>query len=257
MTAVLANKYITMLIHHRTSHMPGSIKIFITLSLAVCLLFLCNGPALAAKEPETRASEEAMEGNVKLAGSLLSVQARDLKPEDLMKELGEKCAIKIVLYGDVFTDTPVSMQFHQVPVRQGIERILRTVRIKNYLTHFGETDEDRDRIVQLDLIGKKGGQRELTRGSYPRVQKQIAEQIKATAEDNKPKAVPPQMGKDDAERMQQNFLNMMDQILEQKFEKGEEPDPTAILQLFNDMVPPEMRDKIPPEVLEQMEKLKE
>jgi hypothetical protein len=50
---------------------------------------------------------------------------------------------------------------------------------------------------------------------------------------------------------------MMDQILEQKFEKGEEPDPTAILQLFNDMVPPEMRDKIPPEVLEQMEKLKE
>jgi hypothetical protein len=89
------------------------------------------------------------------------------------------------------------------------------------------------------------------------VKKQLAEQIKAPTENPQPKVVPPQMGKDDAERMQQNFLNMMDQILEQKFEKGEEPDPTAILQLFNDMVPPEMRDKIPPEVLEQLEKLKE
>jgi len=237
--------------------MVGALKNLIALSLAIGLLALCNGPACAAKEPENHASEEAMEGNVKLAGGLLSVQVRDLRSEELMKELGEKCSIKIVLYGDVFTDVPVSIQFHKVPVRQGIERILRTVRIKNYLTHFGETDEDRERIVQLDLIGKKGGQRELTRGSYPRVQKQITEQIKATAEDNKPKAVPPQMGKDDAERMQQNFLNMMDQILEQKFEKGEEPDPAAILQLFNDMVPPEMRDKIPPEVLEQMEKLKE
>jgi hypothetical protein len=237
--------------------MPGAINFFITLSLAVFLFFSCNRAALAARESENHAADEAMEGNVKLAGGLLSVQARDLKPEDLMKELGEKCAIKIVLYGDVFSDIPVSMQFHQVPVRQGIERILRTVRIKNYLTHFGESGEDRDRIVQLDLIGKKGGQRELTRGSNPLVQKQIPEQIKATAEENKQKAVPPQMGKDDAERMQQNFLNMMDQILEQKFEKGEEPDPAAILQLFNDMVPAEMRDKIPPEILEQMEKLKE
>jgi len=39
---------------------------------------------------------------------------------------------------------------------------------------------------------------------------------------------------------------MMDQILEQKFEQGEEPDPATIIQLFNDMVPPEMRDKLPP-----------
>jgi hypothetical protein len=250
-----------MILTHSSSHMPEALKFFITLSLAACLLFLCNGQARAAREPENHAVEEAMEGNVKLTGGLLSVQARDLKPEDIMKEVGEKCAIKIVLYGDVFTDTPVSMQFHQVPVRQGIERILRAIRIKNYLTHFGETDGDRDRIVQLDLVGKKGGQRELTRGSYPQIQKQITGQItgqiRSPSEAIKPKEALPQMGKDDAERMQQNFLNMMDQILEQKFEKGEEPDPAAILQLFNDMVPPEMRDKIPPEVLEQMEKLKE
>jgi hypothetical protein len=257
MTAVLANKYINMILNKRTRHMVGALKNLIALSLALGLLALCNGPAFAAKEPENQSAEEVIEGMVKFSGGLMSVQARDSRPEELMKEVGEKCSIKIVLYGEVFTDAPVNIQFHQVPVRQGIERILRTARIKNYLTHFGETDENRERIVQLDLIGKKGGQRELTSGSSPQLKKQLAEQIKAPTENPQPKVVPPQMGKDDAERMQQNFLNMMDQILEQKFEKGEEPDPTAILQLFNDMVPPEMRDKIPPEVLEQMEKLKE
>jgi len=151
----------------------------------------------------------------------------------------------------------VSVQFRQVPVRQGVERILRLAKIKNYLTHFSESGENRDRIVQLDLIGKKGGQRQLTGGLFPGLQKPLSEQIQTNTGDMQPKTVPPQMGKEDAERMQQNFLNMMDQILEQKFEKGEEPDPAAILQLFNDMVPPEMRDKIPPEILEQMEKLKE
>lgn len=238
-------------------HSAAALKNLLALSLALCLLAAFNQPACAANEPENHSAEEMMEGSVKCAGGLMSVQARDMRPEELMKELGEKCAIKIVLYGDVFSDAPVSVQFHKVPVRQGVERILRMAKIKNHLTHFAETDEDRDRIVQLDLIGKKGGQRELTQGSYPNLRKQLSEQIKTTPENNQPRVMPPQMGKDDAERMQQNFLNMMDQILEQKFEKGEEPDPAAILQLFNDMVPPEMRDKIPPEILEQMEKLKE
>jgi len=238
-------------------HSAAALKNLLALCLVLCLIVAFNQPACVVNEPENHTAEEVMEGSVKFAGGLMSVQARDMRPEELMKELGEKCAIKIVLYGDVFTDAPVSVQFHQVPVRQGVERVLRMAKIKNYLTHFAETEQDRDRIVQLDLIGKKGGQRELTRGSYPNLRKQLTEQIKTTPENNPPRVVPPQMGKDDAERMQQNFLNMMDQILEQKFEKGEEPDPAAILQLFNDMVPPEMRDKIPPEILEQMEKLKE
>jgi hypothetical protein len=243
--------------YKRSRYMAGAAKNMLVLAVVICLIFAFSSPARAAKDPENHAAEEVMEGSVKVADGLMSVQARDMRPEDLMKELGEKCAIKIVLYGDVFPDFQMSVQFHQVPVRQAIERILRLAKIKNYLTHFGETAEDRDRVVQLDLIGKKGGQRQLTSGSFPNVRRQIAEQTQPAAVDSRSNPVPPQKGREDAERMQQNFLNMMDQILEQKFEKGEEPDPAAILQLFNDMVPPEMRDKIPPEILEQMEKLKE
>jgi len=179
-----------------------------------------------------------------------------MRSEDLMKELGEKCAIKIVLYGDVFTDAPVSVQFKQAPIRQGVQRVLRLANIKNFLMHFAE-GEQKARIVQLDLIGKKGGQRELTSGAAPAPKPAVTEEVKTNVVEPQPPVVMPQINKEDADKFQQNFLNMMDQILEQKFEQGEEPDPATIIQLFNDMVPPEMRDKLPPEVLEQMEKLKE
>jgi hypothetical protein len=85
----------------------------------------------------------------------------------------------------------------------------------------------------------------------------VTEEAKTNVVEAPPPMVMPQINKEDADKFQQNFLNMMDQILEQKFEQGEEPDPATIIQLFNDMVPPEMREKLPPEVLEQMEKLKE
>ena len=221
----------------------------------VCLTFY--PAAIQAKEGgDPHSPEEAMEGAVKFSNGLISVQARDMRSEDLMKELGEKCAIKIVLYGDVFTDAPVSVQFKQAPIRQGVQRVLRLANIKNFLMHFAE-GEQKARIVQLDLIGKKGGQRELTSGAAPAPKPAVTEEVKTNVVEPQPPVAMPQINKEDADKFQQNFLNMMDQILEQKFEQGEEPDPATIIQLFNDMVPPEMRDKLPPEVLEQMEKLKE
>ena len=227
----------------------------IVLAALVCLTFYPS--SIQAKEgAEPHSPEEAIEGAVKFSNGLISVQARDMRSEDLMKELGEKCAIKIVLYGDVFTDAPVSVQFKQAPMRQGVQRVLRLANIKNFLMHFAE-GEQKARLVQLDLIGKKGGQRELTSGAAPAPKPAVTEEVKTNVVEPQPPVVMPQINKEDADKFQQNFLNMMDQILEQKFEQGEEPDPATIIQLFNDMVPPEMRDKLPPEVLEQMEKLKE
>src|SRR5512136_1244773 len=149
-----------------SSYAAAALNNLPALSLALCLLVVFNRPVCAAKEPENHAAEEVMEGSVKCAGGLMSVQARDMRPEELMKELGEKCAIKIILYGDVFTDAPVSVQIKQAPMRQGVQRVLRLSNIKNFLMHFAE-GEQKARLVQLDLIGKKGGQRELTSGAAP------------------------------------------------------------------------------------------
>src|SRR5512136_665868 len=152
--------------YKRSRYMAGAVKNMLALAVVICLIFVFNSPARAAKDPENHAAEEVMEGAVKFSGGLMSVQARDMRPEDLMKELGEKCAIKIVLYGDVFTDAPVSVQIKQAPMRQGVQRVLRLSNIKNFLMHFAE-GEQKARLVQLDLIGKKGGQRELTSGAAP------------------------------------------------------------------------------------------
>ncbi len=226
--------------------------------LLAAFVFLSFYPPFiqATESAEPHGPEDAMEGAVKFSDGLISVQARDMRPEDLMKELGEKCSIKIVLYGDVFTDAPVSVQFKQAPMRLGVQRILRLANIKNFLMHFAE-GEQKTKLVQVDLIGKKGGQRELTSGTAAAPKPSVVEEVKTNVVEPQPPVVTPQINKEDADQFQQNFLNMMDQILEQKFEQGEEPDPATIIQLFNDMVPPDMRDKLPPEILEQMEKLKE
>jgi hypothetical protein len=209
-----------------------------------------------------------LDGNLSCSEGLLSVEAMEVQPEDLVKELGEECDIKIVLYGEVFSELPISIKFYDLPLRQGIERVLRVAKIKNYLMHFEHIEEEKDRIVEIDLIGKKGGERELTSGLASKGRSRAPDestQVKTEIEDDSQKEEKEEEGKvfesklkkEDAQKIQESFLDIMDQILEQQFEEGEEPDPAAILKLFKDVVPQEMEKHIPPEFLEELEKLSE
>jgi hypothetical protein len=96
----------------------------------------------------------------------LSVNAADIKAEDLIKAIGNECAIKIIIRGEVFTEDVFSVRFENLPVRTGIERILRVVNIPNHMLHFEET-AGRKRLIEIDLVGKKGGERQLTPGTAP------------------------------------------------------------------------------------------
>ena len=86
-----------------------------------------------------------------------------MKAEDLLKAIGEACGIKVVLRGEVFTEDSFSVQFENMPIRTGLERILRVVNLPNHMMHFEETDS-RKRVREIDLIGKGGGERQLTSG---------------------------------------------------------------------------------------------
>lgn len=210
--------------------------------------------------PEAEAEQDFGSGNVAFAKGFLSIDARETRSEDIMKEIGEKCGIKVVVYGEVFSEVPISLKFKNMPVRKGIKRVLRMAQISNYLMHFERTDDD-SRIIEIDLIGKKGGEKHLTSGSdFGAIIK--SEPIKKARKDflknrQKKKALKNrnQLKKEDAERIQENFLNIMDQVLKSQLEDGEEPDPIEILKLFKEVVPPEMKDLIPPEVLEELERL--
>lgn len=236
---------------------------YTSIIFGILLALFAGRDGLLAKNTNSSFTEQLQNGNIQFSEGLLSVDAQEVRPEELVRELGEKCDIKIVLFGEVFSEIPISVKLNQVPLRQGIMRILKLANIKNYLTHFEKTGTADDRIIELSLIGKKGGERQLTSGAASKRSNppDKAEEVKTAIQaDNETKTEEGQVfkakiEKEAAAEMQENFLDMMDQILEQQFEEGEEPDPATILKLFKDVVPQEIEQHIPPEVLEELEKL--
>ncbi|MEI6125549.1 MAG: hypothetical protein WCQ99_03250 [Pseudomonadota bacterium] len=232
-------------------------NIFIAVSVMCLLMLVLSGTSRAVDAEESSGNEL-----VSCASGLLRIEAKDIRPEDLMKEIGEKCGIKVIVIGEAFAETPVSLKFKKMPVRRGIERALRVINVSNFLLHFDDTDNTTSRIVELDLIGKKGGEKHLTAGT-PRTTTSIPgkpDPVKKESQENQnkrdeKKAVKTEIAKENPEKMQENFLKIMDEVMKTQAEGDEEPDPTEILKLFKEAVPQEMRDQIPPEVMEELEKL--
>jgi hypothetical protein len=193
----------------------------------------------------------------------MKIDAKDIRPEDLIKEIGDKCGIKIVVFGEAFSEnsSPVSLKFQKMPVRRGLERVLRTINLPNFVLHFDAGDNN-SRLVELDIVGKKGGEKQLTAGAarpspatttVPVPQQSPRQEPPQVRRDEK-KEAKADLTKEETGKMQENFLKIMDEVLKNQ-ESGEEPDPGEILKLFRDAVPPEMKDQIPPEVMEELEKL--
>ncbi len=208
--------------------------------------------------PPAGAEDEDQGGMVSCVGGRMNVDAREVRPEELVKELGDKCGIKVVVHGEVFSEVPVSLKFNKMPMKKGIERVLRVTNISNYILHFKDSDNGTSTLAGLDLIGKKGGEKHLTSGSASTpvrrpepVEKSPRKRIKKKRKKKLEKKPEDEM---DA-KIQENFLRVMDEVLKSQLEDGEEPDPAEVLKLFKDVVPPEMKDQIPPEVLEELEKL--
>ena len=195
--------------------------------------------------------------NVRFEKGLLSINVRDIRSEDLMKEVGEKCNIEIVVLGEVFSEIPISSGFKDVPVNAGIKRLLRCSGIANYLMHFDDADNG-SKIVRLDLIGKKGGEKYLTDRSVEKkktVDRSEKRKERAERKSRRKKKEEPPISRKEMEDLQESFMNVMDDVLKEKFMNGEQPDPAEVLRIFNEAVPPDIRAKMPPEVLEQLEGL--
>ena len=227
------------------------------------LISLAAGAALAgmvaAGGRVVSAEDDDSGGMVTYERGRLSVNARDARSEEVMKELGEKCAIKVVVHGEVFSEVPISVTFQDMPLRKGIERVLRVADITNYLVHFKDTDNG-STVVGLDLIGQKGGERHLTSGAGRAVEPErtpVSRPTGRTAAKEARRQAPDRAEAEAEAKMQENFLKIMDEVLKAQLEDGEEPDPAEVLRLFQEVVPPEMKEQIPPEVLEELEKLQQ
>jgi len=223
-----------------------TVRIVLFCSILSVSLKLQTAPAIDTDD------EDAGNGIVTCQNGLLEVNAREIRTEDLMKEIGEKCGIKIVVYGEVFSEVPISIRFQNMPVRKGIERVLRGADITNHLMHFKDTDNG-THMVELDLIGEKGGERYLTHAATPKdsTEKKPSFKNRLDRADESTHS----MTSAEEQKLQENFLKIMDEVLSSQLEEGVEPDPSEILKMFKEVVPPEMKDQIPQEVLEELEKL--
>jgi len=226
---------------------------------------LCSGSAGFARAQGDEAGGSDM---VTCADGKIQIDAPNIKPEDLMRDIGDKCGIKIVVFGEAFEDKPIGVKFQQVPVRMGIQRVLRIANMPNFVLHF-DNNTASPRIVELDIMGKKGGERQLTTGAgrtaspatvsapapaVPPVQAPAKAPEKGAAQDKRTDNKPPVIEPKDiaSDKTQEDFMKVMDEMMKAQ-ESGEEPDPAEVLRIFKEVVPPEIRNQIPADVLKEIE----
>jgi hypothetical protein len=107
-----------------------------------------------AEEPAEDPAEDYSEETVSFENGLLSINVKGMRPEDLIKEISEKCKIELVILGEVFSELPVSIRFKDVPLPEGLKRVLRRSGITKHLMHFAAGDNG-TKVLRLDLIGDK------------------------------------------------------------------------------------------------------
>ena len=127
----------------------------VIISALSALISFAEVPAeIPVENPAEVPAEDYSEETVSFENGLLSINVKDMRPEDLMKEISEKCKIELVILGEVFSELPVSIRFKDVPVQEGIKRVLRRSGITKHLMHFAAGDNG-TKVLRLDLIGDK------------------------------------------------------------------------------------------------------
>jgi hypothetical protein len=99
-------------------------------------------------------SEENKKPDITLEQGLLSVEAKEISVESILQELGSVCDITIVASEGLFPSALVSVKFRDKPVEEGIKKILRVSRVKNYLLYYQE-DNGGYKISRIEFLGKK------------------------------------------------------------------------------------------------------
>jgi hypothetical protein len=112
---------------------------------------------------------------------VLSVDARDIKPEELFIALGKQCDIEVVTHGDVFPDAVVTISFENLPVKEGIKKLVKACALKNYLIDFQGGSLENKKLAKLELFISGSGSKVLTKGAALQKQPELEVKQKSVA----------------------------------------------------------------------------
>jgi hypothetical protein len=96
---------------------------------------------------------------------LLSVTAQNVKPEALFTALGKQCAIEVVTHGDVFPAEGATVSFENLPVKEGVKKLVKACGLKNYLIDFQGDAPENKKIAKLELFIGGTGAKVLTKAA--------------------------------------------------------------------------------------------
>lgn len=133
----------------------------------VCLKIICM---LIYTVPTNVHAQEKMAHPVSAKrtpdGYTLSINADNLPLEAVLNELINQCQIKVIIYKESMVSQPITMSFKDMPLEQGIKRLLQASGINNYFIQYRNDQKGRSRMAVLTLLGKdtKAGEVAITDG---------------------------------------------------------------------------------------------
>ncbi|TNF52213.1 hypothetical protein EP227_07705 [bacterium] len=93
-------------------------------------------------------------------GYSLSINVINLPFEKLLEKLASQFPLRVITYG-VDTSLPITINFKEVPLEQGIKQLLKESGIKNYFMQYRNEKKNRAIVEVLTLLGngtKRGGE---------------------------------------------------------------------------------------------------
>jgi hypothetical protein len=89
-------------------------------------------------------------------GYTLSINANNVTLEKIIKELGEKYTIKVVIYEKAILSPSIRVSFKDLSIEQGIKKVIKAAGIKNHLIRYRNNDTNRSEVSALALLGNSG-----------------------------------------------------------------------------------------------------
>ncbi|MBN2106414.1 MAG: hypothetical protein JW832_03250, partial [Deltaproteobacteria bacterium] len=80
-------------------------KIDFLAAIVLCAFLVCGGAETATAEVDEAGGSEM----VSCANGMIKVDAPNVKPEDLIRDIGDRCGIKIVVFGEAFDEKPIGV----------------------------------------------------------------------------------------------------------------------------------------------------
>ena len=108
------------------------------------------------------AAEKSAAPQISCEHNQLSVEAVNVQPEKLFTALSKACNIKVIAHGEVFPETPVSIQFSRVPMQEAVKRLVKACAVRSYVLDLQEEKPEQIRIAKLELFMSGSGERVLT-----------------------------------------------------------------------------------------------